>query len=199
MKDHIGESIRKARIKKDISQQELALMLNVERSTVSGWETGKRIPNVETLGRLSVVLDIPVSSMMADSGQSTEKPLVIIVDDEKVILNYNASIIRQVMPKAETVCFTKASDAVEYAENHRVDLALLDIEMGTISGLDVCRELLKINPRTNAVYLTAYVDYAFDAWDTGACGFMLKPIKPEEVKKQLNNLRYPFLTGGEGS
>ena len=101
------------------------------------------------------------------------------------------------MPKAEIMCFTKPSDAIGFAEKHRVDLALLDIEMGTISGLDVCRELLKLNPRTNVVYLTAYIDYAFDAWDTGACGFMLKPIKPEDVKTLLKKLRYPFLTGGE--
>ena len=73
MKDHIGESIRKARIIKNISQQELALALNVERSTVSGWETGKRIPNVEMLGRLCAILDIPMSSIMADSRQSTAK------------------------------------------------------------------------------------------------------------------------------
>ena len=199
MKEHIGETIRKARIKKDISQQELALALKVERSTVSGWETGKRIPDVEMIGRLCSVLDIPMLLLMVDSEQITERPLVILVDDEKVILNYNASVIRKVMPNAEIMCFTKPSDAIEFAESRRVDLALLDIEMGTISGLDVCRELLKINPHTNVVYLTAYVDYAFDAWNTEACGFMLKPIKPEDVKKHLKKLRYPFLTGGEGA
>ena len=63
--------------------------------------------------------------------------------------------------------------------------------------LDVCRKLLEINQRTNVVYLTAYRDYSFDAWDTGACGFLLKPIKPEDVKKLLAKLRYPFPTGGE--
>ena len=198
LKEHIGEIIRKARINMDISQQELALVLKVDRSTVSGWETGKRIPDVEMLGRLSYVLGVPMSSIIADSSQIKQRPVVIIADDERVILKYNASIIRQVMPKAEIMCFTKPSDAIEYAENHRVDLALLDIEMGTISGLDVCRELLKLNPHTNVVYLTAFVDYAFDAWDTGACGFMLKPINPEDVKNLLKKLRYPFLMGGEG-
>ena len=197
MKENIGESIRKARIKKNISQQELALTLNVERSTVSGWETGKRIPDVEMLGQLCSKLDIPMLLLMVDSEQSTEKPLVIMVDDEKVILNYNASIIRQVMPNAEIMRFTKPSDAVEFAGKHRVDLALLDIEMGTVSGLDVCRELLEIDPNTNVVYLTAYVDYSFEAWSTGARGYLLKPIKPEDVKTLLKKLRYPFLTGGE--
>ena len=188
----IGESIRKARIKKNMSQQELAKALNVERSTVSGWETGKRSPDVDMLGKLCAVLDIPVLSLMAESEQTAENPLVMIVDDEKVILKYNASVIRQVIPNAETMCFTKPSDAIEYAKKHRVDLALLDIEMGSISGLDVCRELLRIRPETNVIYLTAYIDYSFDAWSTGACGFLLKPLQTEAVKAQLSILKYPM-------
>jgi len=44
--------------------------------------------------------------------------------------------------------------------------------------------------------LTAYVDYSFDAWSTGASGFMLKPITREGVLAQLKNLRYPFPSGG---
>ena len=54
-----------------------------------------------------------------------------------------------------------------------------------------------INPRTNVVYLTAYSGYSLEAWDTGASGFMLKPITPEGVQAQLRNLRYPF-HGGVG-
>ena len=61
-----------------------------------------------------------------------------------------------------------------------------------MSELTICRALLEINPRTNVVYLTAYSDYAVDAWDTGASGFMLKPITPEGVQAQLKKLRYPM-------
>ena len=71
-------------------------------------------------------------------------------------------------------------------------LVFLDIEMGTISGLEVCREMLNVNPRLNVVYLTAYRDYSFDAWSTGACGFMLKPLTVEGVREQLSRLRYPI-------
>ena len=192
MKDNIGENIRIARIKKNMSQLELAKNLNVERSTVSGWETGKRSPDFDMLGRLCAVLDIPMLSLMAEKEQQNENPLVIIVDDEKVILRYNASVISQIMPKAEIKCFTKPSDAIEFAKEHRVDLALLDIEMGSISGLDVCRELLGIRPETNVIYLTAYVDYSFDAWSTGASGFLLKPLEAEAVKAQLALLKKPM-------
>ena len=103
------------------------------------------------------------------------------------------------MPNAVIKGFTKPAQAIEYAKENYISLAFLDIEMGMTSGFDVCNELLKINEHTNVVYLTAYSDYAFDAWDTGACGFMLKPITPEGIKKQLKKLRYPFLTGGEES
>lgn len=48
----------------------------------------------------------------------------------------------------------------------------------------------------NIVFLTAYPDYAVDAWKTEASGFMLKPLTPESVKEQLNKLRYPFSSGG---
>ena len=94
--------------------------------------------------------------------------------------------------------FTRPSEAIEYAKAHRVALAFLDIEMGKTSGLDLCRTLLEINSRTNVVYLTSYIGYAFDAWSTGACGFMRKPLTPERVKDQLTQLRYPFWAGGTG-
>jgi DNA-binding LytR/AlgR family response regulator len=41
------------------------------------------------------------------------------------------------------------------------------------------------------IYLTAFREYAFDAWDTGACGYLLKPLETEAVRAQLSRLRYP--------
>ena len=58
------------------------------------------------------------------------------------------------------------------------------------------KTLHEINPCTNTVFLTAYPDYALDAWKTGAIGFMVKPMTPEGVREQLKKLRYPYLTGG---
>lgn len=93
--------------------------------------------------------------------------------------------------------FTDADEAVEYAKQNRIALAFLDIELRNTNGLDLCRRLLEINPRTNVVYLTAYSEYSLDAWSTGACGFMLKPITVEGVREQLKKLRYPFNAGGD--
>lgn len=169
----------------------------VTSATVSRWENGNRLPDAAMIARLSDVLDTDVNVLLNAAAQSDEHPNIIMVDDNKVILNGGMPIIEEIIPNASLAGFTKPSEAVEYAKANRVALAFLDIEMGNISGLDVCRELLEINPRTNVLYLTAYKEYSFDAWDTGAIGFMIKPLTADGIKKQLKKLRYPFLTGGE--
>ena len=148
--------------------------------------------------RISGVLDIDVNILLAAVTESNESPNVIMVDDNKIILSGGLAVLEEVMPNAVTTGFVKPADAIEYAKANPVALAVLDIEMGNISGIDVCRELLEINPHTNVVFLTAYPLYAVDAWDTGASGFMLKPLTADGVREQLKKLRYPFRTGGKG-
>ena len=192
-----ADTMKKLREEKGLSQNEIAKRMYVTRTAVSRWESGHRLPDAAMITRLSDVLGVDVNILISAAAQSDENSIVIMVDDNKVILNGGMPIIEEVIPNAVVAGFTKPSEAVEYAKANRVALAFLDIEMGNISGLDVCRELLEINPRTNVLYLTAYKDYSFDAWDTGAVGFMLKPLTPEGVKKQLKKLKFPFLTGGE--
>lgn len=192
-----ADTMKKLREEKGLSQNEIAKRMYVTRSTVSRWESGLRLPDATMIARLSEVLGVNVNFLLNAAAQSDENLIVIMVDDNKVVLNGGMPIIEEVIPNAAVTGFTKPSEAVTYAKANRVTLAFLDIEMADISGLDVYRDLLKINPRTNVVYLTAYKDYSFDAWDTGAVGFMLKPLTPEGVKKQLKKLKFPFLTGGE--
>ena len=194
-----ADTLKKLRTEKRLSQNEIAKRMYVTPTTVSRWESGHRLPDAAMITRLSDVLGVDVNILISAAAQSDESPIVIMVDDNKVFLNDGMPIIEEVIPNAAVIGFTKPSEAVEYAKANRIALAFLDIEMIDVSGLDVCRKLLEINQRTNVVYLTAYRDYSFDAWDTGACGFMLKPITPEGIKKQLEKLRYPFLTGGEES
>ncbi len=193
-----SDTLRKLRTEKGLSQQELADKMYVTRSTVVRWETGSRLPDAAMISRLSEVLGADVNILLSAAAQSDECPNVVMVDDRKLILTGGLPILGEVMPNATIMGFTDADEAVEYARANRVALAFLDIELRNTSGLDLCRELLKINPRTNVVFLTAYSEYALDAWGTGASGFMLKPITSEGVREQLKNLRYPFWTGGEG-
>ena len=191
MSKYFSDTLKKLRNKKGLSQQELADKLFVTRSTVSRWESGNRLPDAVMILRLAIVLGVDGSILFAAVEQSDDCPNVIMVDDNKIILNGGLRILQEVMPNASVTAFTKPKDAIEFVKSNRVALAFLDIEMGTVSGLDVCREMLKFNPRLNVVYLTAYRDYSFDAWSTGACGFMIKPLTVEGVMEQLSRLRYP--------
>lgn len=192
-----ADTLKKLRTEKGLSQRELSKQIYVTRTAITKWESGSRLPDVAMIKRLSEVLGVDVSTLLSAVAESDKCPNVIMVDDNTVILNGSLSIIDKVIPNASVTGFTKPSEAIDFAKENRVALAFLDIEMGAISGLDVCRELLEVNPHTNVVYLTAYREYSFDAWSTGACGFMLKPITSEGVREQLKKLRYPFQTGGD--
>ena len=194
-----AKNLKKLRIEKGLSQRELAERMYVTRTAVNRWETGSRLPDAAMISRLSEILDADVNTLLSAVAQSDECPNVIMVDDRKLILTGGLPILEEELPNANVTGFTDAIETIEYAKSNRVALAFLDIELRNTSGLDLCRELLKINPRTNVVFLTAYSEYSLDAWSTGASGFMLKPITPEGIRKHLKNLRYPFWTGGEGA
>lgn len=191
MKEKLGQLIRRLRTEKGMSQQQLADSLFVDRSSVARWETGARVPETMILPRLARNLGVDPGVLIAAAEDPEEKPCVIIVDDESILLNGGLAVIRETLPKAAVRGFYGPSGALAWAREHDVALAFLDIELGTRSGLDLCRELLKINPRTNVVYLTAHMGYALDAWDTGASGFMPKPVTPEAIRKELGRLKHP--------
>ncbi len=198
MSKYFSDTLKKLRNKKGLSQLELADKMYVTRSTVSRWESGNRLPDAVMISRLAAVLGVDVNVLLATAEQSDDCPNVILVDDRKLILTGGLPILEEVMPNATVTGFTDADEAIEYAKANRVALAFLDIELRGTNGLELCRDLLEINPRTNVVYLTAYSEYSLDAWSTEAIGFMLKPITPDGVREQLKKLRYPFRTGGEG-
>lgn len=192
-----ANTLKKLRTEKGLSQRELSEQIYVTRTAITKWENGNRLPDAVMISRLAEVLGVDVNTLLSAASESDECPNVIMVDDNAVILNGGLTIIEKVLPNASVTGFTKPSEAIAFAKANRVALAFLDIEMGSVSGLDVCGELLEINPHTNVVYLTSYSNYSLDAWNTGACGFMLKPITAEAVRARLGQLRFPFLLGGE--
>jgi len=196
MNQYFSDTLKKLRTKNGLSQQALADKMYVTKATVSRWESGVRLPDAMMITRLSGILEVDVNVLLSAAAQSVECPNVILVDDRKLILTGGLPVLEKVIPNATVTGFTNAPEAIEYARANRVTLAFLDIELREMTGLELCRALLDINPRTNVVYLTAYSNYALDAWSTGASGFMLKPITPEGVREQLENLRYPFFMGG---
>ena len=191
-----AQTLRKLRTERGLSQKQLGRQLFVYHSTIARWESGIRLPEAAMIPRLAKCLGVDVNTLFHLAADSDEIPNVIMVDDNEVVLSHGLTVLGKVMPNAAVTGFTRSVEAIEYAKMNRVALAVLDIELGTASGFDLCRTLLEINPCTNIVFLTAYADYSLDAWKTEASGFMLKPLNPEDVREQLKKLRYPFSTGG---
>ena len=196
MHNTFAETLRKLRGEKGLSQKQLGNQMFVNHSTIARWENGTRLPDAAMILRLAKCLGVDANTLFRLVTRSEESPHVIMVDDSKVILTEGLSILGEVIPNAEITGFIWPLEAIEYAKTNRIALAVLDIELGTASGLDLCGTLREINPYTNIVFLTAYPDYALDAWKTEACGFILKPLTTEGLREQLKKLHYPFSMGG---
>lgn len=191
-----AETLKKLREERELSQKQLGQQMFVNHSTIARWENASRLPDAAMILRLAKCLGVDANELLQLAAQSEDSPNVILVDDSKVILSDGLTVLEEVMPNATVTGFIWPPEAIEFAKQTQIALAILDIELGTASGLDLCRTLLEINPRTNIVFLTAYPDYSLDAWKTEASGFMVKPLTPEGVKEQLKKLRYPFRAGG---
>jgi transcriptional regulator with XRE-family HTH domain len=193
-----AKKLRKLRMEKGLSQKQLGQQMFVSHSTIARWESGTRLPDVLMIPRLAKCLGVDVSTLLQLAAQIDESPNVILVDDSEAILTDGVAVLEEVLPNAAITGFVWPREAIAYANNNQVALAIVDIELGTASGLDLSRTLLEINPRTNVVFLTSYPEYSLDAWKTGASGFMVKPLTPESVREELKKLRHPFPMGGAG-
>lgn len=192
MSQTFADTIRQLRIDRGLSQIQLAEQMYVTRSAVARWESGSRMPDAVMISRLAKCLGTSTENLFNLLSEEEEPPNIIMVDDEGIILSGGLNVLESMFPDANISGFTRPSEAITYAQNNHVALAFLDIEMGKLNGLEVCRELQRINPQTNVIFLTAYMDYSLDAWKTGASGFIIKPITAAEVRDQLSRLRFPL-------
>ncbi len=193
MNNNFARYISRLRKEQNLSQQQFAMKIYVDRSTISNWELGKRVPDATMITRIADALQVDVSILLNAARESDDPPNIILVDDEEIILRGSLPILSQIFPNASITGFRKASEALNYAQGNRISIAFLDIEIGNKSGLELCGELLKIDPCINVIFLTSYSDYSMDAWDTGACGFILKPLSVDNINNCLKRLRYPLL------
>lgn len=192
MSKSFAETLKLIRTEQGLSQQQLADKLFVDRSSIANWESGRRVPNALLITRIAETLGVEIGMLMTSVNEEEEaKPRVIVLDDEKIILRGEMITLEKVMPNASITGFSNPDDAITYAKSNNIRIIFSDIEMGAVNGIELSKEFLKINPRTNIIFLTAYADYSIDAWSTGASGFMVKPITEESLRKQLEHLRYP--------
>src|ERR1043166_7022906 len=104
-----------------------------------------------------------------------DRPILLIVDDEP---GPRESLRIVFKDRYQCVVRTCGREGIDYARNHRVDAAILDIKMPDISGVDVLRELKEIDPNIECVMLTGYetLETARAAVRFGAADYLNKPF-----------------------
>lgn len=116
---------------------------------------------------------------------------ILAVDDEKLGLESLVDAIKEAEPQAVVYSFRKAGEALEFYRTNGCEVAFLDIQMRSMSGIGLARQMKLINPNVNIIFATGYSDYMGDAFSMHASGYLIKPITPEKVRTELDNLRKP--------
>lgn len=115
---------------------------------------------------------------------------VLIVDDEPAVAQYLSGLLPPSRFKTHVVnsgekCLKKAQSM-----NPSLDMILMDSEMPDMDGLSTLRELRRFNPRTPVVMMSCFShpQHTFEAWQSGAQGFLQKPILPSDIERIISRL-----------
>ena len=107
---------------------------------------------------------------------------IIIADDDPVFREYLRMILSPMTDVHVVAVFEDAFDTLKYLQTHTVDLALLDVEMPGLSGLELARSL-QVKPMF--MFITSHPGYALEGFDVEAIDYILKPIQKERVYKAI--------------
>ena len=115
---------------------------------------------------------------------------ILCLDDEELALQMLEMCVKKARPEAEVWSFDDQDALLEDAEDSGCDVAFLDIHMRGMNGVEVAKRLKEINPRMNIIFVTGFSEYKGDAMDMKASGYIMKPVTVDEVREELDNLRY---------
>lgn len=113
---------------------------------------------------------------------------IIAVDDETRPLNLIRIMLEKIDGVELVASFSNPVDAYEYLRHVSVDMAFVDVEMPEINGLEFAKMLEKLADPPQVVFVTAYPQYAVEAWKTIAEDYILKPYGIEQLKNAINRV-----------
>lgn len=117
---------------------------------------------------------------------------ILVVDDEELAVENMQGLLRQVEPDAEVYSFTDAEEAMAYLGENKVDIALLDIELGEYSGISLAQNCKLLCPQVNIIFVTGYSQYTMEAFKLHASGYLMKPVRVADLRMEIDNLRNPI-------
>ena len=123
-------------------------------------------------------------------------PKAIVAEDESLLRAELISLLARAWPELEIAAECEdGAAALDAIDVHRPEVAFLDIRMPGITGLEVAAAAAEASPKTQVVFVTAYNQYAIDAFDRGAVDYLLKPIAPERLAATVARLKARLAAG----
>ncbi len=139
---------------------------------------------------------------MSASARSTQAPRALIADDERLLREQLRARLAEVWPELQIVAEAKNGlEAVQLTEEHHPELVFLDIRMPGMTGVEAARAIAQLPthddtpdawPGCEIVFITAYDQYAIEAFEQGVVDYVLKPaererllVTVERIKKRL--------------
>ena len=133
------------------------------------------------------------------STSSTPAPRAVIADDERLMREQLRTRLAEAWPELEIVAEAKnGAEAVQLVEQHHPDIAFLDIRMPGMTGVEAARAIAQLPSGDESadgwagcelVFITAYDEYAVEAFEQGAADYVLKPAERERLARTAERLR----------
>ncbi|HEX9172952.1 MAG TPA: LytTR family DNA-binding domain-containing protein [Telluria sp.] len=121
----------------------------------------------------------------------------VVAEDEALLREALIGLLAEVWPELEVAAACEdGGAALEAIAVHQPDIAFLDIRMPGLSGMEVAAAVPQASPRTQVVFVTAYDQYAVDAFERGAADYLLKPVLRERLHATVQRLRARLQQGG---
>lgn len=132
----------------------------------------------------------------------------VLADDERLMRDQLRARLAEVWPELEIVAEAKNGiEAVALVDEHRPDIVFLDIRMPGLTGVDAARRIAQMEPRPGQedealpeiVFITAYDQYAVEAFEQGVADYVLKPAERERLLLTTERIRRRLAARRDGA
>lgn len=143
-------------------------------------------------------VETSLHTMSASSSASTKPVRAILADDERLMREQLRSRLMEVWPELDIVAEAKNGiEAVELVRQHRPDLVFLDIRMPGLTGVEAASQIAQMGDGPEdgdwlvpeIVFITAYDQYAVEAFEQGVADYVLKPAERERLLVTVGRIK----------
>jgi len=145
----------------------------------------------------------PAPAPAPDLAPALAPATAILADDERLMRDQLRAPLAEVWPELQIVAEARNGlEAVQLVDQHRPDIVFLDIRMPGLTGVDAARQIAQMGPRIGAdgqpedepllpeiVFITAYDQYAVEAFEQGVVDYVLKPAERDRLQVTVGRVR----------